>query len=55
MRFKRRGLAVLADRVDVRGLGQESAHDALAALAVQAEIVERIGVAALDDRIGLGG
>ena len=55
MRCKRRGLAMLADRLDVGGLGQESAHHAVAAFAVQAEIVEGIGMTAFDDRIGLGG
>ena len=39
----------------LRGLGQERAHDVLAAFGVQAEIMEGIGVAAFDDRIGLGG
>ena len=41
--------------LDIRRLGQERAHHVLVALGVQAEIVERVGVAALDDRIGLGG
>ena len=46
---------MLADRLDIGGLRQERAHDVLVALGVQAEIVEGIGMAALDDRIGLGG
>ena len=52
---QRRGFAMLVDRLDLRGLGQERAHHGLVALGMQAEIVERIGVAAFDDRIGLGG
>ena len=52
---QRRAFAMFADRLDIRGFGEERAHDVLAAFGVQAEIVERIGVAALDDRIGLGG
>ena len=48
-------LAVLVDRLDLGGLRQERAHHGLVALGVQAEIVKRIGVAAFDDRIGLGG
>ena len=47
--------AVLADRLDIGGLGQEGAHNVLAALAVQAEIVKGVGMLALDDRISLGG
>ncbi len=47
--------AMLADRLDIRGFGQERAHDRLVALLVKAEIVERIGVTAFDDRIGLRG
>ena len=50
-----RGFAVLADRLDVRGLGQERAHHGLVALGMEAEIVKGIGVAAFDDRIGFGG
>ena len=49
------GLAVLADRLDVRGFGQERAHHGRLAFSVEAEIVERIGVAALDDRVGFRG
>ena len=52
---QRRRLAVLADGIDLGGLGQERAHHGAVALGVQAEIVERIGMAAFDDRIGLGG
>ncbi|MFK4686339.1 hypothetical protein ABIF39_008096 [Bradyrhizobium diazoefficiens] len=47
-------LAVLANRLDIGGLGQKGAHHALAALGMQPEIVEGVGVAALDDRVGLG-
>ena len=50
-----RGFAVLADRFDIRGLGQERAHHLAVPFGMEAEIVERIGVAAFDDRIGLGG
>ena len=52
---QRRPFAMLADRLDIGGFRQERAHDVLAAFGVKAEIVERIGVVALDDRIGLGG
>ena len=52
---ERRRLAVLADRLDIGGLRQEGAHDVAVALGMQAEIMEGIGVAAFDDRIGLGG
>ena len=52
---ERRGFAVLADRLDIGGLRQERAHDVPVALGMQAEIVERVGMSALDDRIGLGG
>ena len=55
MRDSGAAFAVLADRLDIGGFGQESAHHALVAFDVQAEIVEGIGVAALDDRIGFGG
>ena len=48
-------LAVLVHCVDLRGLWQKGAHDGLAAFLVQAKIVEGIGMAAFDDRIGLGG
>ena len=46
---------MLADCIDLRGLGQEGAHDALAAFLVQSEIMEGIGVASLDDGVGFGG
>ena len=49
-----RHLAVLAHRFDVGRIGKKCAHHALVALGMQPEIVERIGVATLDDRIGLG-
>ena len=52
---KLRGFAVLADRLDVRGFGQERAYHGLAALGMEAEIVKGIGVAAFDDRIGFRG
>ncbi len=52
--LQRRGLAVFADGVDLGGLRQKCAHHALAALAVQSEIVEGIGMTAFDDRIGFG-
>ena len=52
---QRCGFAMLADRLDLRGLGQERAHHGFAALGVKAEIVKGIGVTAFDDRIGLGG
>ena len=52
---ERRRFAVLADRLDIGGFRQERAHDVVVALGVQAEIAERIGVAAFDDRIGLRG
>ncbi len=38
---QRRGFAMLADGLDVRGFGQERAHDVLVALAMKAEIMER--------------
>lgn len=47
-------LAVLADGLDVRGFGQESAHHALAPFGMQSEVVEGVGVAALDNRVGFG-
>ena len=53
--LQRRAFAVLADRLDIPRLGEERAHDLPVAFGVQAEIAERIGVAAFDDRIGLGG
>jgi hypothetical protein len=46
---------VLADRFDLRGLGQEGAHHRFVAVVVQAKVAERIGMAAFDDGIGLGG
>ena len=49
------GFAVLADRLDIGGFRQESAHHALVAFGVEAKVVEGVGVAALDDRIGFGG
>lgn len=49
-----RHLAVLAHRLDVGSIGKKRAHHALVALGMQPEIVERIGVTTLDDRIGLG-
>jgi hypothetical protein len=52
---QRCGFAMLADRLDIRRLRQERAHHGFPALGVKAEIVERIGVAALDNRIGLRG
>src|SRR5215470_4496398 len=45
---------MLADRLDPGGVGEERAHHGLAAFGVEAEIVKGIGVASLDDRIGLG-
>jgi len=48
-------LAMLADRLDVRGFGQERAHNGPVVLGMRAEIMKRIGVAAFDNRIGLGG
>ena len=53
--LQRRGFTVLADRLDTAGFRQECANDLLISLAVQAEIVEGIGMLARDDRIGLGG
>ncbi|MET3262896.1 hypothetical protein ABIF38_004402 [Bradyrhizobium japonicum] len=52
---QRRRLAMLADRLDIAGIGQEGAHDVAVPLGVKPEIVEGVGVAALDDGIGLGG
>ena len=49
------GITLLANCVDLRGLGQEGAHDGLAAFLVQSEIVEGIGVAPFDDGVGFGG
>ena len=49
------GFTMFADRLDIRGLRDEGAHHLVVALAVQAEIVKRIGMLAFDDRIGLGG
>jgi hypothetical protein len=46
---------MFTDRLDIRGLWQERAHDILIALHMKAEIVERVGVTAFDDRISLGG
>ena len=46
---------MLVDRFDLGSLGKEGAHHRPAAFVVEAEIVEGIGVAAFDDRIGLGG
>ena len=48
-------LTCRADRIDLGGLGQEGAHDALAALRVEAEIMEGIGMTPLDDGIGFSG
>ena len=53
--FQRRAFAVFADRLDISRFREERAHDFPVAFGVKAEIAERIGVAALDDRIGLGG
>ena len=53
--LQRRRLAVLVDRLHVGGFGDESAHHAVAALAMQAEIAKRIGMLAFDNCIGLGG
>ena len=47
--------AMLADGFHVGRLGQEGAYDALLSLGVETEIVEGVGVPALDDRIGFGG
>ncbi|GCC48612.1 hypothetical protein chiPu_0032951, partial [Chiloscyllium punctatum] len=44
---QRCGFAMLADRLDIGGIRQEGAHDVAIPLGVQAEIVERIGVATL--------
>ena len=52
---KRCGFAVLADRIDIGGFREESAHHAPVSLGVEAEVVEGVGVPALDDRISLGG
>ena len=52
---KLRRFAMLADRLDVRGFGQERAHHGTIALGMQAEIVKGIGVAAFHNRIGLRG
>ena len=52
---QRRRFALLADRIDFRRLRQKRAHHGPAAFIVQAEIVEGIGVAAFNDRIGFGG
>src|SRR3981081_2512888 len=46
---------MLVDRLDLRGLRQKRAHHGPVALGMQAEIVEWIGVAAFDNRIGLCG
>src|SRR5229473_7279658 len=48
------GLAMFADRLHIGSLWQKRAHDAAVAFGMKAEIMERIGVAAFDDRIGLG-
>src|SRR6185312_9307013 len=50
-----RGLSMLADGLDIGCVGQEGAHHRLLALLVDAKVAEGIGVAAFDDRIGLGG
>ena len=47
-------LAVLADRLHLRRLGQEGADNRLVALGMEAEVAEGIGVTAFDDCIGLG-
>ncbi len=52
---QRRRFAMFADRLDVRRLGQERAHHRLVALFVEAEIMKWVGVAALDNRVGLCG
>ena len=52
---KRRRFAMLADRLDLGRFRQERAHHGPVALGMKAEIVKGIGVAAFDDRIGLGG
>jgi len=52
--LQRRRLATFADRLHIGGFGDESAHHAVAALAVQAEISKWIGMLAFDDCIGLG-
>jgi hypothetical protein len=43
----------IVDGGDLGGLGQERAHHRLPALDVPAEIVEGVGVAALDDGVSL--
>ena len=50
-----RGLAMFADRFHIGGLRQKGAHHAFIAFGMKAEIAEGVGVAALDDRVGLGG
>src|ERR1700730_11623345 len=46
---------MLVDGVDLVGLRQERAHHGLAVFGMKAEIVERVGMPAFDDRIGLRG
>ena len=52
---QRRPFTMFTDCLDIGGFRQERAHDLPVALGMQAEIVEGVGVIALDDRIGLGG
>src|ERR1700687_253934 len=52
---QRRRFAMFADRLDVRCLRKERAHHGFVALFMKAEIMKWIGVAALDDRVGLRG
>ena len=53
--IQRRRLAVLADRLDVGSFRQKRAHDVVVAFGMHAEIVERVGVPAFDNGIGLCG
>ena len=45
---------MFTDCLDIGGLGQERTHHLAVALGVEAEIVKRVGMIALDDRVGLG-
>ena len=45
---------MLADCLDFRGFRQEGAYHRPVALVVQAEVMEGVGMAPLDDGVGFG-
>src|SRR3569623_1344264 len=48
-------MPLFIDRLDLRGMRQESAHNIAAVLRMQAEIAERVRMAAFEDRVGFSG